>query len=193
MHLPSPLAALIRSSYRVASPPFLPNHQGDLGAYRSAPGSKACFALAQGFLSAFDLPFTLVTGNHDLEGFDDFQSDQANLAAWRETFGMHHFWARDCGSHLLIGLSTVRFRDAEHSSHEVFIDDDQMDWFVKTLAANKGKPTLVFTHAPIMCARNSACRASPPLPDRAPCHPAAHRCADARSRRCGCLRRFMLC
>ena len=122
---------------------------GDLGAYAAKPGSRACFAVASSFLAGFaPLPFSLVTGNHDLEGFDDFASDAENLAAWRETFGQHHFWAVRAGGHLLVGLSTTRFRDAPGSCHEVFIDDAQLAWFAATLAANRDVPTLVFSHAP---------------------------------------------
>jgi hypothetical protein len=47
-------------------------------------------------------------------------------------------------------MSTVRFRDAEHSSHEVYIDQEQIDWFQKTLAKHSDKPVFVFTHAPPM-------------------------------------------
>ena len=94
------------------------------------------------------MPYTLVTGNHDLEGFEDFETDELNLAGWREVFGQHHHWAVRAGSHLLIGLSTTRFRAASGSCHEVFIDDAQLAWFAATLAANRDMPTLVFSHAP---------------------------------------------
>ena len=54
---------------------------------------------------------------------------------------------------ILIGLSTTRFRDAPHSSHEVHIDDEQLEWFVETVEAHPasdGWKILVFSHAPIM-------------------------------------------
>jgi hypothetical protein len=147
---------------------------GDLGAYAAKPGSRACFALASDFLRCWrlspvflshdplrahaspppsgfaPLPHSLVTGNHDLEGFDDFATDAENLAAWRQQFGTHHHWAVRAGAYLLVGLSTVRFRDAPGSCHEVYIDPEQMAWFEATLAANRGTPTLVFSHAPPM-------------------------------------------
>lgn len=91
-----------------------------------------------------------MTGNHDLEGFDDFATDAENLAAWREQFGQHHHWAVRSGPYLLLGLSTVRFREAPGSCHEVYVDPQQLAWFEATLAANRGVPTLVFSHAPPM-------------------------------------------
>jgi len=96
------------------------------------------------------VPYTLVTGNHDLEGFDDFATDAANLAAWQRTFSQHHHWAATAGNHLLVGLSTIRFRDAPGSCHEVFVDAKQLAWFEETLAAHRLMPTLVFSHAPPM-------------------------------------------
>lgn len=54
---------------------------------------------------------------------------------------------------LLLGLSTVRFRDATYSSHEVYIDQEQIDWFddmVKSHPAADGWKILVFSHAPIL-------------------------------------------
>jgi hypothetical protein len=91
-----------------------------------------------------------VTGNHDLEGFDDFATDAENLAAWREAFQTHHHWAVRSGPYLLVGLSTVRFRDAPGSCHEVYVDPEQLAWFEATLAAHRDVPTLVFSHAPPM-------------------------------------------
>ena len=41
---------------------------GDLGAYAAKPGSKACFQVAKEYLDGFELPYNLITGNHDLEG-----------------------------------------------------------------------------------------------------------------------------
>ncbi len=54
---------------------------------------------------------------------------------------------------ILLGLSTVRFRDAPHSSHEVHVDDEQIKWFVETVQAHpasEGWKIIVFSHAPIM-------------------------------------------
>jgi hypothetical protein len=54
---------------------------------------------------------------------------------------------------LLLGLSTVRFRDAPYSSHEVHVDDDQIEWFQKMVESHPesdGWKILVFSHAPII-------------------------------------------
>ena len=54
---------------------------------------------------------------------------------------------------LLLGLSTVRFRDAPYSSHEVHVDDDQIEWFRQTVESHpdsEGWKILVFSHAPII-------------------------------------------
>jgi hypothetical protein len=47
----------------------------------------------------------------------------------------------------------VQFRDAEHSSHEVVIPREQLEWFEGVCAAHaaeEGWRVLVFTHAPPM-------------------------------------------
>lgn len=135
---------------------------GDLGRkdIRHEPGdagTTASFEAARDFLDGFGLPgpYDLVTGNHDLEGLDEFDTDEANLAAWSECFGRDapHFARRVGRRTLLVGLSTVRFRDAPHSSHECHVDDDQLDWFRRTVAdhpVEDGWRILVFTHAPVM-------------------------------------------
>lgn len=41
---------------------------GDLGGYRDAPGSLACFRTAADYMNGFKVPYRLITGNHDLEG-----------------------------------------------------------------------------------------------------------------------------
>ena len=54
---------------------------------------------------------------------------------------------------LLLGLSTVRFRDAPYSSHEVHVDDEQIEWFQKMVESHpesEGWKILVFSHAPIV-------------------------------------------
>jgi hypothetical protein len=54
---------------------------------------------------------------------------------------------------LLLGLSTVRFRDAPYSSHEVHVDDEQIEWFrsmVESHPESDGWKILVFSHAPIL-------------------------------------------
>lgn len=76
-------------------------------------GSRACFQVAVEYLSAFQVPVRLITGNHDLEG-DEFEEDAENLTAWHQAFGQHHYWAEQLGPVLCVGLSTVRFRSNKH-------------------------------------------------------------------------------
>lgn len=123
---------------------------GDLGSYeRGWPGSAACFARAGDFLTGFNLPTGLILGNHDLEG-DDFDTDEANLAAWQEAFQQRHFWSARLGPALLIGLSTTRFRSNPYSVHEVHVDDEQLAFFEAALKEAGDRPVIVFSHAPIL-------------------------------------------
>lgn len=122
---------------------------GDLGSGASS-GSARCFAAARDYLSRFTAPFTLITGNHDLEG-PEFDDDGANLAAWEAAFGQRHFWARDVGPALLVGLSTTRYRSNVMSHHEVHVSGEQLAWLERVLErVAPGKPVVIFTHAPPM-------------------------------------------
>eukprot|EP00752_Nemacystus_decipiens_P003688 g3398.t1 len=127
---------------------------GDLGAYGSA-GTTECFRLARDFLDGFQAPIDIVSGNHDLEGLDEFATDRENLAAFQAAFDKDtpQFSTVIAEKTLCLGLSTVRFRDAEGSSHEVFIDEEQMQWFeqeLKSHPAEDGWKVIVFSHAPPM-------------------------------------------
>lgn len=93
---------------------------GDLGSSKIGPGSRACFQAAHALFGRFDPPYLNITGNHDLEGAE-FDSDEANLQAWRDEFGQHHYWAVEVGPAVLIGLSTSQFRNAEHSVRPSFL------------------------------------------------------------------------
>ncbi len=130
---------------------------GDVGAYGSA-GSTESFKLTREWLAGFGYPYDIITGNHDLEGINEFETDAANLACWMEIFEKDtpQFCTEIADKVLLVGLSTVRFRDARFSSHEVFVDEAQLHWFedvLKTHPACAGWKILVFTHAPIMGSR----------------------------------------
>lgn len=63
------------------------------------------------------------------------------------------YFSRKIGDRtLLLGLSTVRFRDAPYSSHEVHVDDKQIEWFQRMVESHpdsEGWKILVFSHAPI--------------------------------------------
>ncbi len=133
---------------------------GDLGRkdIRHEPGdagTSKSFIDAKHFLDGFTIPYDLVTGNHDLEGLDEFKTDEDNLKAWLDCFGKKtSYFSKVIGEKtLLVGLSTVRFRNSPHSSHECHVDDDQLRWFqdiVEKHPHNQGWRVLVFSHAPIM-------------------------------------------
>jgi hypothetical protein len=133
---------------------------GDLGRkdIRHLPGDAGTtqsFQSAKQFLDGFGLPFDLVTGNHDLEGLDEFDTDEENLNAWMECFDKTTpYFSKQIGERtLLVGLSTVRFRDSPHSSHECHADEAQLEWFeniVQNHSEKDGWRICVFTHAPIM-------------------------------------------
>jgi len=127
---------------------------GDLGAYGSA-GTSENFDFTKKWLDSFKVDLDIVTGNHDLEGVDEFFSDRENLEAWMKAFKKRtpHFCTEIAEKVLCVGLSTVRFRDTAYSSHEVYIDEEQIEWFDRVLehhSAKDGWKVLVFTHAPIM-------------------------------------------
>jgi hypothetical protein len=132
---------------------------GDLGRkdIRHEPGdagTSLCFQQAKEYLDSFGLPYELVTGNHDLEGLDEFPTDEQNLDAFLDCFGKPtpQFCKRVGDRTLLVGLSTVRFRSSPHSSHEVYVDGGQIEWFldvVKSHPDREGWKILVFTHAPV--------------------------------------------
>jgi len=136
---------------------------GDLGRkqIKNEPGDAGttkCFVDGKAYLDSFDLPYSIVLGNHDLEGLCEFDSDAGNIDAFKRVFGLRDdqatFWTKTLPNKvLLIGLSTERFRSASHSSHEVFISQEQRSWFKRELRAHPredGWRTIVFSHAPIL-------------------------------------------
>lgn len=42
-----------------------------------------CLQVAKNYLDSFQMPFTTVAGNHDLEG-EEFETDEENLQAWQQ-------------------------------------------------------------------------------------------------------------
>ena len=61
---------------------------GDLGESKSVrpaetselfAGTTECHKLAAKYLGSFGVPYEVIGGNHDLEGLDEFDTDQANL------------------------------------------------------------------------------------------------------------------
>lgn len=122
---------------------------GDQGGY-SHCGSWRSFMEGREFLDSFGVPWATIIGNHDLEGCL-YQTDRESIAAWLEAFGYERpFHTVELGPALGICLSSTAFRDNAGCHHEVHIDPEQIAWFEQTLAANRDRPTFVFTHAPIM-------------------------------------------
>lgn len=135
---------------------------GDLGESKSVrpeetqelfAGTTECHELAANFLSSFGVPYEVIGGNHDLEGIDEFSTDEANLEAFNRIHNKPSMqFARPIAEKtLLVGLGSTVFRSAKYTSHEVTIDDEQMKWFegvVESHPAEEGWKIFVFTHAP---------------------------------------------
>jgi 3',5'-cyclic AMP phosphodiesterase CpdA len=135
---------------------------GDLGESKSVrpeetselfAGTTECHELAAEFLGSFGVPYEVVGGNHDLEGIDEFDTDEANLEMFLRTHGKPtpHFKRQIADKVLLVGLTSTVFRSAVYTSHEVTIDREQLAWFEQTLKdhpAEEGWKIFVFTHAP---------------------------------------------
>jgi hypothetical protein len=141
--------------------PFLVS-LGDLGESKDCTetkqlfsGTTPCFELAADYLKGFGVPFDVVGGNHDLEGIDEFPTDEANLEAYLRHLGKKtpQFCHQVAEKVLVIGLGSTCFRGAQYTSHEVSIDQAQIDWFQKTVEkhpADDGWQIFVFSHAPII-------------------------------------------
>lgn len=135
---------------------------GDLGESKSVrpeetselfAGTTECHEMAAEFLGSFGVPYEVVGGNHDLEGLDEFETDEENLAMFLRVHGKPtpNFFRQIAEKTLLIGMSSTVFRDAKYTSHEVTVDREQLDFFEQTLKdhpAEDGWKIFVFTHAP---------------------------------------------
>ena len=135
---------------------------GDLGESKSVrphetdelfAGTTACHELAAEFLGSFDVPYEVIGGNHDLEGIDEFPTDEANLKAMLRIHGKPtmQFKRQIAEKTLLVGLGSTVFRTAKYTSHEVTIDDEQLKWFEEVVESHPsadGWKIFVFTHAP---------------------------------------------
>ena len=67
---------------------------GDLGESKDCTqtqqlfaGTTPCFELVRDFLDGFGHPYDIVGGNHDLEGIDEFATDEENLEAYLSIMG----------------------------------------------------------------------------------------------------------
>ena len=135
---------------------------GDLGESKSVKpdetdelfaGTTECHELAAEFLSSFGVPYEVIGGNHDLEGIDEFATDGENLEAFCRIHKkpQMQFCREIADKTLLVGLGSTVFRTAKYTSHEVTIDDEQLEWFENLVASkpsSEGWKIFVFTHAP---------------------------------------------
>merc|ERR1719203_841199 len=116
-------------------------------------GTTQCHEMAAEFLGSFGVPYDVVGGNHDLEGLDEFETDAENLELYLRAHKKEtpQFCREVADKTLLVGMGSTLFRDAVYTSHEVTIDQAQIDWFedlVRTHPAEDGWKVFVFTHAP---------------------------------------------
>jgi hypothetical protein len=135
---------------------------GDLGESKSVrpdetkelfAGTTECHELAAEYLGSFGVPYEVVGGNHDLEGIDEFATDQANLDMFLRVHNKPapHFIRQIADKTIMVGLTSTVFRGAKYTSHEVTIDAAQLQWFEETVKAHpseEGWKIFVFTHAP---------------------------------------------
>eukprot|EP00523_Entomoneis_sp_CCMP467_P009913 CAMPEP_0168736900 /NCGR_PEP_ID=MMETSP0724-20121128/10103_1 /TAXON_ID=265536 /ORGANISM="Amphiprora sp., Strain CCMP467" /LENGTH=608 /DNA_ID=CAMNT_0008784121 /DNA_START=84 /DNA_END=1910 /DNA_ORIENTATION=+ len=135
---------------------------GDLGESKSVrpketrelfAGTTECHMLAAEYLNSIGPPYEVVGGNHDLEGIDEFATDEENLELFLRAHNKPwpQFLRKITDKTLLVGLTSTVFRDAKYTSHEVVIDPEQIAWFenvVKSHPASEGYKIIVFTHAP---------------------------------------------
>jgi len=135
---------------------------GDLGESKDCTGSGSlfagtteCFKLSRDFLDGFGEGFDVVGGNHDLEGIDEFPTDEENLEAYLSILGKKtpQFCHEIAEKTLVVGLGSTAFRSAKYTSHEVVVDDEQIAWFEDVIAkhpAEEGWKVFCFSHAPII-------------------------------------------
>jgi 3',5'-cyclic AMP phosphodiesterase CpdA len=107
------------------------------------------FDAASETLRAFNGIVLPAIGNHDLE-VECCKTDEENVELFVEAFGLeNHYYAYEYAGILFITLSTERYRSHRWQPHEVFLSDEQLDWFRQTLEVHPTMPTIVQCHAPI--------------------------------------------
>jgi len=117
-------------------------------------GTTLCHEMAAEFLGSFGgVPYEVIGGNHDLEGIDEFKTDRENLEVFMKAHGKPtaQFCREIADKTLLVGMGSTIFREAPYTSHEVIVDQGQIDWFeqlLKDRPADDGWKIFVFTHAP---------------------------------------------
>lgn len=96
--------------------------------YELFAGTTQCHNLAANFLGSFGVPYEVIGGNHDLEGIDEFDSDDMNLRRFLKSHGKEtpQFCRQIAEKTLLVGLCSTVFRDAKYTSHEVVSSSIQL-------------------------------------------------------------------
>jgi len=135
---------------------------GDLGESKDCTqtqqlfsGTSECFKLVRDYLDGFGHPYDIVGGNHDLEGIDEFSTDEENLEVYLKMLGKEtpQFCHQVADKTLVVGVGSTVFRDAKYTSHEVFVDEAQLAWFENVINEHKaedGWKIFCFSHAPII-------------------------------------------
>ncbi|PCJ62887.1 MAG: hypothetical protein COA79_01815 [Planctomycetota bacterium] len=122
---------------------------GDVGGY-THPGSQQSFDEAKILFETLCFPTYPIIGNHDLEGLE-FNTDEENVNAWLKTFDKElPYYSIEHENCIMAFLSTTQFRTNEFCIHEVFINQNQKDWFETLVQNNQDKEIFVFSHAPIL-------------------------------------------
>jgi predicted MPP superfamily phosphohydrolase len=113
-------------------------------------------ALVRGLIDTLPQPKAFVTGNHEmaysptrrredgrlLQGTQQEKED--NLKRFEKAFGPLYY-TKDLGRYLLVFLSVNRTDTRETTEY----DAKELAWLRDTLAKNRHKPTLVFSHPPL--------------------------------------------
>jgi Calcineurin-like phosphoesterase len=104
-------------------------------------GTTKCHELAAEFLSSFNVPYEVIGGNHDLEGIDEFKTDEENLRVFMKAHNKPtpQFCRTIADKTLLVGLGSTVFRKAPYTSHEVIVDAEQIAWFEQLVKDHPGK------------------------------------------------------
>lgn len=105
------------------------------------------------------IPMLSAVGNHDVWGWNKGKSKtKGDEKGWGKAWACENF-AREkpytstdkAGWHLVV-LDSVRQDKDDPNGYEAFLDEEQMDWLAKDLAAAAGRPTLILSHVPILSA-----------------------------------------
>lgn len=111
--------------------------------------TRSGFDVASETLRAFEGIVLPAIGNHDLE-VERCKTDEENIELFVNTFGLqNHYYAYEYAGIRFITLSAERYRAHRWQPHEVFLSDEQLDWFKQSLEEHPTTPTIVQCHAPI--------------------------------------------